>query len=163
MHKISDHLNEIILVGLTTRTNNKNEMDPQKAKIGGLLHKFTSNDMAKQIKNRKSPGVLYSVYTEYDNDEHGDYTYFIGEEVASLDNQDLSTFNKIKIPSSAYKKFTTPSGKIPDIVISAWQKIWNMSNHELEGERTYIADFEVYDQRAINPNNATIDIYIGIN
>lgn len=30
------------------------------------------------------------------------------------------------------------------------------------GKRKYIADFEIYDQRAADPNNAVIDIYIGM-
>ncbi len=37
-----------------------------------------------------------------------------------------------------------------------------MRTDNLGGKRKYIADFEVYDQRAANPNQAVIDIYIGI-
>ena len=32
---------------------------------------------------------------------------------------------------------------------------------KLSGKRKYIADFEVYDERASDPNNTVIDIYIG--
>lgn len=51
---------------------------------------------------------------------------------------------------------------MPEVVISAWQEIWAMNENELGGKRKYIADFEIYDQRAVNPNNTVIDIYIGI-
>lgn len=37
-----------------------------------------------------------------------------------------------------------------------------MSANDLGGERVYIADFEIYDQRAADPSNAIADIYIGI-
>lgn len=43
-----------------------------------------------------------------------------------------------------------------------WQQIWKMTSDEFEGERAYIADFEVYDERAIDPTNTSLDIYIGI-
>ena len=47
-------------------------------------------------------------------------------------------------------------------VIEAWQNIWKMKPHDFAGNRTYIADFELYDQRSCDPNNAAVDIYIGI-
>jgi predicted transcriptional regulator YdeE len=49
-----------------------------------------------------------------------------------------------------------------NVVIDAWQKIWQMTEHDFEGKRTYVADFEVYDGRAANPNKTVVYIYIGI-
>jgi predicted transcriptional regulator YdeE len=43
-----------------------------------------------------------------------------------------------------------------------FQQIWKMSANDFGGERTYIADFEIYDQRASDPTNVILDIYIGI-
>jgi predicted transcriptional regulator YdeE len=37
-----------------------------------------------------------------------------------------------------------------------------MTAADFGGKRQYLADFEVYDQRAANPNSAVVDIYIGI-
>ena len=51
---------------------------------------------------------------------------------------------------------------MPDVVIQAWQHIWTMNGAQLGGKRKYLVDFEVYDQRAMDPNNAIADIYIGI-
>lgn len=161
MKKELANKSEIKLVGLTARTNNKNEMNPQTSKIGELAGRFWSQDIANQIPNRKNPGVTLSIYTEYDSNEHGDYTYFIGEEVSSFEDVP-SELQKLTIPAAKYQKFTTPSGKMPEVVISAWQKIWVMSSDDFGGDRAYVADFEVYDQRAINPANASLDIYIGI-
>lgn len=152
---------EIKLVGLAVRTNNKNEMNPQTSKIGELASRFWSQNIAGQIPNRKNPGVTLSVYTKYDSNEHGDYTYFIGEEVDLFENvsEDLQ---RLTIPEARYQKFTTPAGKMPEVVINAWQEIWKMSANDFGGERAYIADFEVYDQRASDPANTSLDIYIGI-
>ncbi len=151
----------IMLVGLSARTNNKNEMDPQTAKIGGLFGRFFGENISGKISNRKNPGVTLSIYTDYDSDEHGDYTYFLGEEVESFDNvsADLQT---LTIPAANYQKFTTVAGKMPDVVLNAWQQIWKMSVADFNGKRAYIADFEVYDARASDPANTSLDIYIGI-
>lgn len=161
MKKELANKSEIKLVGLTARTNNKNEMNPQTSKIGELAGRFRSQEIANQIPNRKNPGITLSIYTEYDSNEHGDYTYFIGEEVSSFENIP-SGLLKLTIPATKYQKFTTSSGKMTDVVISAWQQIWKMTSDDFEGDRAYIADFEVYDQRASDPANSSLDIYIGI-
>src|SRR5580700_1615932 len=138
---------EITMVGLSVRTNNKNEMNPPTAKIGELVGRYFRENLAAQISNRKNPGVTLSVYTDYGSNEHGEYTYFIGEEVGDFENT-LSGFQKLTIPAAKYQKFTTPVGKMPEVVINAWQQIWGMSSDDFGGERAFQADFEVYDQRA---------------
>lgn len=161
MKKELIHRDEIKLVGLTARTNNKNEMNPETGKIGGMVGDFFGNQWASKIAHRKNPGVTLAVYTEYASNEHGDYTYFIGEEVSAFDHIPEGMRTLI-IPATHYQKFTTPSGKMPGIVIQAWQAIWKMTPTELGGQRAYQADFEVYDQRAQDPANSVLDIYIGI-
>ncbi len=152
---------EIKLIGLTARTNNKNEMNPQISKIGELAGRFLSENIASQISNRQNPGVTFSVYTDYDSNEYGDYTYFIGEEVTSFESIPPG-LHQLTIPATKYQKFTTQSGKMPEMVIDAWQQIWKMTSHDFGGHRAYMADFEIYDQRAIDPANTSLDIYIGI-
>ena len=163
MDKQKTSLGELKLVGLKLRTNNKNEMHAETAKIGEQASFYWQNQVANHIKHRVHPGVTYAVYTEYESDEHGDYSYFIGEVVDSFTDQDLTQFSTLTIPVSHYQKFTTQPGKIPDIVIAAWQNIWAMTERDLGGQRQYIADFEVFDQRAADPSRAVVDIYIGIN
>lgn len=162
MKRTEVKLDSLSLIGLITRTNNKNEMNPEKSKIAKLAGYYWNNQIANEFKDRTHSGVTYSVYTEYENDEKGEYTYFIGERVNALDKQDQSKFKPLVIPAGKYQKFTTESGKIPEMVIASWQKIWRMSEKDLGGKRNYIADFEVYDQRANDVNHAVVDIYIGI-
>ena len=162
MRKEKVALKGIHLVGISIRTNNQNEMNPETAQIGKLLDKYWGEEIADGIKNRTNPPVTYAVYTEYDSDEHGDYTYFLGEEVSSLEGQDSETLQSMYIPAGAYQKFTTEPGSFPEVIISAWQQIWQMKEADFGGKREYLADFEVYDQRARDPKHAVIDIYIGI-
>ena len=67
-----------------------------------------------------------------------------------------------EIPSSRYLIFTTGPGTLPDIIIKAWQEIWHFFEANNEYRRAFVGDFERYDERAQDPNNAVVDIYISI-
>jgi predicted transcriptional regulator YdeE len=152
---------EIKMIGLTARTNNKNEMNPQIAKIGTLAGRYWGQNIAQLIPDRKNPGVTLAVYHDYKSDEHGDYSYFIGEEVASF-TEIPEGLESLTIPAATYQKFTTNAGTMPNVVINAWQKIWQMTAVDFGGPRAYLADFEWYDQRAMDPANTSLDVYVGI-
>ena len=152
---------EIKLVGITARTNNANEADPSTAKITTTVQKYFHTDLPSKITNRKTPNTTYCVYTDYESDLNGDYTYFIGEEVTSFERIP-ETLETLTIPAQKYVKITNGPDKMPEICIQTWHSIWEMTEAELGGERAYIADFEVYDERAQDHSNVILDIYIGI-
>lgn len=163
MQKITTTHPELQLVGISTRTNNKHIFASNVAtnKIAETVQKYFHNGLAARINNRKHPGKTYCVYTEYESDANGDYTYFIGEEVTSFGNvgDDFTTLN---IPIQNYAKFTNEPAPMPAACIEMWKKIWTMNHVDLGGKRLYIADFEVYDERSSDHNNVILDIYIGI-
>ena len=150
------------LVGITVRTSNAGERNPESAKIGATMGKFFQGGMQARIFGRKNPGTVFAVYTNYESDEHGQYTYFLGEEVEEFENVHQG-FDTLTIPAQTYVKFTSGPGTLPAVCIDMWKNIWKMSAVDLGGMRTYLADFEVYDERSQNPEHAVLDIYIGIN
>lgn len=151
-------LEELKLSGIQARTSLELEMDPETAKIGETVESFFGQNLVKKIKARKRPGTTFCVYTDYESDFNGAYTFFIGEEVSDFE-ESLET---LSIPSQRYVKFTSKPGPMPAVCIDLWQKIWAMTPEQLGGERSYIADFEVYDERAADHLNVVLDIYIGI-
>lgn len=161
MQKTIVELESMKLVGIKVRTNNRNEMDQSSAKIGPCVQKYFQQQLSKEIDNRKNPGKTFCAYTDYESDYTGNYTFFVGEEVVSLDSlsDGLTT---LFIPPQNYAKFTTEAGSMPGVVINAWQKIWQMSVQDLGGARSYHTDFEIYDERAQDPQKTIVDIYIGI-
>lgn len=161
MKKTEKQLAEIKLIGLAIRTNNENEMSPEKAKISSLAEKYWSQDYANKIPNRVNPGKTYAIYTEYDGDERGDYTYFLGEEVSEIENIPGDLIS-LTVPPSKYVNFTTEPGVIPEVIINAWRQIWLMSDKDLGGKRSFQADLEIVDVKNINPEKAVFDIFIGI-
>lgn len=161
MQKTMTQLPELKLVGITARTSNAREMNPNTAKIGATMQKFFSSGIQEKIFGRKNPGRIFAVYTNYESDKQGEYTYFLGEEVIEFEvtNQGFET---ITIPAQNYAKFTNQPGPMPAVCINMWQNIWIMNDSDLGGQRGYVADFEIYDERSHDLNNATLDIYIGI-
>ncbi len=163
MKKVTILLPEIVVVGMKARTNNKLEMDIATAKIPATTKKYFVLGWNEKNIYRKKPQRAYSVYTEYESDFTGDFTYFIGEEVTDVDKIPEG-FSKIIIPSQKYVKFTNEvAGPMPKICIDMWQKIWQMTPEQFGGNRSYKADFELYDERAKNyPQDVIVDIFIGI-
>ncbi len=146
------------LIGISIRTNNQIEVDPMTGKIFPCIKRYYT--VAEKIPHKIKPGTTLCVYTNYESDHKGDYTYFIGEEVSSFEDcpKDLET---LVIPEQTYTKFTNGPAPMPQVVREPWFKIWQMSEQELGGKRNYLADFEVYDERAADHENIVLDILIG--
>ena len=167
MTKETEKISLIKVIGQQTKTTNKQEFISGMGKIGPLVGEYFSNQVANKIIHRTHPGRTLAVYSNYHITDKTDpnsfcYTYLIGEEVSEFDeiSEDLHC---IEIPAGTYLKFTTRKGKMPDVVVNAWQEIWAMdANNSLGGTRTLKADFELYNNRAVDPEKATVDIFIGI-
>lgn len=52
---------------------------------------------------------------------------------------------------------TVKGNILQGLVFEAWTKIWNSNI-----DRKFSADFEVYDERAQDPENAEVDIFIAV-
>ena len=161
MKKVQTELPEIKLIGITARTNNANEINPSLAKITPTVQKYFQGGLPAKIPHRAKPETTFCVYTDYESDITGDYTYFIGEEVSSFETIPEG-FQTLSIPAQIYAKFTPKPGPMPDVVIGAWQKIWQMTPEDFGSQRRFSADFELYDERASDHQNAKLDVYIGI-
>lgn len=161
MNKSYIQLDEFKLVGITARTNNANEMNPETAKISSTLATYFDNNYAEKIQDRVAPGVTYCVYTDYESDENAEYTYFVGEKVNSFDAID-PVFKTMEIDSQDYLKFDVGPGVMPSICFEAWQEIWKMTSADFGAERRYHADFEVYDERSLDSQNTCFDLFIGL-
>jgi predicted transcriptional regulator YdeE len=161
MKKITTQLPEIKLIGLTIRTNNKAEANFATGQIFPTVQKYFQENVAAIIPHRKNPGTTFCVYTDYESDHQGEYTYLIGEEVTSF-NDVPAGMHKHTIHPQTYTKFTNGPAPMPQAVKEPWFKIWAMPDEELGGKRAYHADFEIYDERAADHQNIVLDIYIGL-
>ena len=146
MKKETLHINEMKLIGLKITTCNADEADPSKAKIGDLImNKYYGTGVPDKLLGRINPGKTFGIFTDYESDHTGNYTYFVGEEVASLDDIPAG-LTSMTIPSGNYVKFTTNTGEMPQVLIDAWKEIWQMDDGDFGGKRKYRTDFEIYGQ-----------------
>ncbi|MCX6958656.1 MAG: effector binding domain-containing protein [Verrucomicrobiae bacterium] len=126
MQKTETSLSELKLIGLTCRTSLNHEINPSSAKIPGMLQKYFGSQSPEKIPNRSTPGTTYCAYTNYESDYTGEYDYFVGEVVNSVENIPVG-FSQLTIPEQRYVKITAGPGKMPEICIQAWQeKVWAM-------------------------------------
>lgn len=140
---------EKIVAGIEARTNNFSE-DVYKI-ISGLWEKFYSETYNK-IENKVN-GRSLGIYTEYENDEKGDYTMITACEVSSSNKNNNDMIIK-RIPAGKYAVFTI-RGDVRTEVGKFWQELWKMKL-----ERTFICDYEEYCEGTIE--DCLINIYIGI-
>lgn len=115
--------------------------------------------MADKIPDKTGPNV-YAVYSEYASDHNGEYAFFVGAPVKEETAPPAGMILK-RIPAGKYAVITTEKGPFPKVIPEAWQQIFKF---EREGKlkRKYQTDFELYDQRAIDPQNGEVDIYVGV-
>ncbi|TGL90666.1 AraC family transcriptional regulator [Leptospira congkakensis] len=151
-------LNPITVVGIKTRTSNEKEMAGN-GKIAALWEQFLKEEILSQIPNRTSLSEWMVVYTEFESDENGEYTMFIGASVNKVESL-KPHLSSIQIPGSRYLKVPTEWGHLTTIGLETWKKIW--TEDEYKKKRTYIADLEIYGTNAMNPINSQFDIYLGI-
>lgn len=160
MQKIIASLPGFTLIGISARTNNQAELT-ENGKISPSLQRYFGKKLFEEIPSRKKPGTTFCVYTHYESDHTGNYTYFVGEEVSTSDAIPKG-MELLVIPAQRYIKFTNGPGPMPAVVQDPWFKIWQMNSEDFGSKRRYIADFEVYDARAANPLRTVVDIYVGV-
>ncbi|CAH0344723.1 GyrI-like domain-containing protein [Bacillus sp. CECT 9360] len=149
-------LGHLKLIGRAVKTTNEAEMKGEGV-IPALWESFYNQNWLETTQNKKNKTVL-AAYTDYESDENGSYSFVIGAEVMSSDAVPAE-MNEFEIPENEYIVFTTRKGPIQEIVVEAWQYIWEWSKNN---KRAFLTDFEVYDERCADPENSQVDIYISL-
>lgn len=147
-------LEAFTIVGIAVKTTNENGQSA--IDIDALWQKFMGEGILEKIPN-KIDYAIYSVYTDYEGDYTKPYTTVLGCKVSNNSSipDDMVAIN---IDATNYSKYTTKGNLQDGIVYNEWTKIWN---NDLN--RSYKADFEVYGEKAQDPTNAEVEIFIGLN
>ena len=148
-----EEIEEKIIYGISTRTKNSNEMNPETARIGAIWQKFNSTVEV----NYKDGERVYGVYYNYESDANGEFDVLAGYETP---NEKL---DKVTIEKGKYLVFNKTFEKTDDntriqAIIETWGRIWEyFSNENSQYKRVYKTDFEYYK------GQNEIEIYIAIN
>lgn len=147
------------VIGIAARTNNAQEAGPE-GRIPKLWQRVMQEHVIDHVPGRTGP-TLYAVYTAYASDANGDYTLVLGAKVRPETNAPAGMI-ATAVPSGQYAVFSSERGPVAKVVVETWMRIWAYYQSTASGQRAYRADFEVYDERAADPDNAQVDIYIGL-
>lgn len=141
------------VIGISVRTTNENEQSSKD--IPALWNQFLKEEISTKISNKISKDI-YCIYTDYEKDHTRPYTTILGCAVENLDEIPNGMIGTT-IEGNHYQKFTAKGNLAEGIVFNEWLKIWNSDMH-----RTFTADFEIYGEKAQNPSDAEVEIYIAI-
>lgn len=150
---------EIKVIGIAVQTSNEAEATGA-GKIPGLWQRYFEQQIENRIPNQCEANVMMGLYTEYENEIYGSYLVIIGKPVNEVAQLPEGMVAKT-IPAGTYAVFTTRKGAIFEVVVEAWQHIWQWFS-ESEMKRTFTGDYELYDENSIDPHQAEVKIYIAI-
>ena len=145
------HLPEFSVIGISVRTTN--EATQAATDIPSLWQRFMAENISAAIPN-KMDDAIYSIYTEYEKDHTKPYTTILGCHVSSLDAIPDGMIGKT-FKAADYVRFVAKGNLNEGVVYNEWTKIWNS-----DLERAFTADFEIYGEKAQNPESAEVEIFI---
>jgi len=148
------HAEAFTVCGLSVRTINRDEFNPQTAKLSTLWDQFLVSDMANSLTNKRADSPIFAVYSHYESDASGFYTVTVG--FALNTKSQGGEHPCVQVPSGDYLVFTG-KGSMPQAVVETWQRVWAYFNEHSDYTRSYSSDYEVYE------NAEEISIYIGVN
>ena len=147
-----EEIEEKIIYGISTRTKNSNEMNPETAKIGAIWQKF---DTTVEV-NYKDGERVYGIYYNFESDANGEFDVLAGYETSN-DKLDKATIEKGKYLVFNKTFEETDDNTRIQAIIATWGKIWEyFSNENSQYKRIYKTDFEYYKSQN------EIEIYISI-
>lgn len=143
-------LDEKQIKGISIRTTNAKEMNPETSKIGALHQQFDE----KVPINYKNGARVYGVYYNYESDYSGEFSVLAGSD--QIDKTLTKNLENVSIHSGTYMAFEA-KGEVPQVVIETWSKIWDyFSQEDAQYQRAYTTDFEFYK------NQNEVEIYIAV-
>ena len=145
---------EFVVIGIAARTSNAREMTTE-AIIGKQWGRFLQEYLLGQLPNKVDSAIV-AVYTDYARDQDGEYTFVIGARVKAGAETPAGMVAKI-VPAGRYAVFLSERGPVGEVVRKTWQRVWAAGI-----DRSYRADYEVYDERAADPENAVVEVRVGV-
>lgn len=141
------------IVGIKIRTANDGSAGRD---LPVLWSRFMDTKLKDKIPN-KTDDSIYFLYSNYEGDHTQPYDAIIGCKVSSIDEVPDGMIAH-RINSGNMAKFVAQGSLIKgEAIINKWFEIWKS-----DIDRTFDTDFEVYDERSKDVQNAEVDIFISV-
>jgi len=141
------------VIGISVRTTNENNQTA--SDIGSLWERFMTENILQKIPN-KLGDEIFSIYTNYESDHTKPYDTILGCKVSSLDEIPTGMVGQ-SFEGGTFAKFVSKGDVSKGAIYNSWVEIWNT-----DLDRLYTADFEIYGEKAKNPANAEVDIFVAV-
>lgn len=140
------------IIGISVRTSNEN--GKAATDIGQLWHTFMTEEIKAKIPN-KIDDKVFAIYTNYESDHTQAYDTILGCKVSTLDEIPEEMVGQ-SFAGGRFAQFVA-EGDLSKAVYQKWVEIWNTDLN-----RTYTADFELYDAKSQNIAAPTVAIFVAI-
>lgn len=141
------------VIGISVRTTNENGQSAKE--IADLWGRFINEKIMEAIPN-KIDHTVYSIYTAYESDHTKPYTAILGCSVENLNHIPEGMIGQ-SFEGGNYVKISAKGDLMKGLIVNKWAEIW-----EMDLDRVFTADFEVFGEKAQNPTDAEIDFLIAI-
>jgi len=141
------------IIGISIRTTN--EQNLAATQIAELWGRFMAENTLDAIPG-KIDQTIYSLYTDYEGDHSKPYTAILGCKVRDLNSVPEGMIGKT-VSGGDYHKTTAKGDLTKGLIVNEWQTIWKQN-----WDRAYTADFEVFGEKAQNPNDAEVDFLVAV-
>ncbi len=141
------------IIGISVRTTNINGQGAKE--IAELWGEFLSENILNKIPNKVND-TIYSLYTEYEGDHTKPYTAILGCKVNNLKEIPKGMKGK-SVDGGNYVKTSAKGDLMKGLIVNHWSKIF-----EMELDRAFTTDFEVFGTKAQNPKDAEVEFYVSI-
>ena len=145
------------VIGIAIRTSNNAAFSDNS--IGNLWQRFFAESVFATIPHKIDHAIV-AVYYDFATDRNGEYNLLLGARVSSIDEIPMGMI-AYHVPSQKRAIFVSESGPVGQVCFDLWKKIWLLED-ENKLNRAYSADYELYDERSKDRQNAQVAIYIGI-
>ncbi|KTD76562.1 GyrI-like domain-containing protein [Legionella waltersii] len=144
INPVLKHVDSFTVKGLTVRTKNSDEFNPEIAKLPTLWQRFYASNL---IPNT----TIFGVYSGYETDANGPYDVTAG----TINSNQGAELSAVKINSGNYLVFQG-KGAMPQTVIETWKRVWDYFTADSPYQRCFMTDFEEYK------NGDEVAIFIGV-
>ncbi|MBV8809715.1 MAG: AraC family transcriptional regulator [Acidobacteriaceae bacterium] len=153
------HVDSFNVIGISTRTSNAMEASGN-GEIAQLWKRFRNDDVLVRIANRADDRVI-AVYSDYQSDRNGMYTYTLGAKVTSTKDVPAGMVVQ-RVEAGNYAVLESQGQAAGPIVLGLWQRAWSLEDaHELH--RAYKTDFDVYyEDLKKSPAAEHVNVYVGL-
>lgn len=141
------------VIGISVRTTNEGEQAAKE--ITELWGRFMNEKILEAIPN-KIDNTVYSIYTDYESDHTKPYTTILGCRVENLNDIPNGMIGR-SFDGGNYIKLSAKGDLMKGLIVNKWNEIWEMNL-----DRLFTTDFEVFGEKAQNPENAEIDFLIAV-